>query len=215
MQVKIGIRFHRAEITYFVINRLYAYIKQIICKRIQLWSIKQTISQKLRNLTGNNFSFTPHVRYCSYHHWITTSEAQSLTTQEKHPCPILLEFRHSSAPICKNHKKPEVDKKIQACETITLSKSFIFSSCRCFKQSVSCLLSPKWSELYIRWHCFQICSGNNKSLVLYPCEVIHLINKGVISESVQEQGGRLEFNASLFKAALKLYKKYALHKMGK
>ena len=29
MQVKIGIRFHRAEITYFEINRLYAYDKQI------------------------------------------------------------------------------------------------------------------------------------------------------------------------------------------
>ena len=29
MQVKIGIRFHRVEITYFEINRLYAYVKQI------------------------------------------------------------------------------------------------------------------------------------------------------------------------------------------
>ena len=29
MQVKIGIRFHHAEITYFEINRLYAYVKQI------------------------------------------------------------------------------------------------------------------------------------------------------------------------------------------
>ena len=29
MQVKIGIRFHRAEITYFEINILYAYVKQI------------------------------------------------------------------------------------------------------------------------------------------------------------------------------------------
>ena len=29
MQAKIGIRFHRAEITYFEINRLYAYVKQI------------------------------------------------------------------------------------------------------------------------------------------------------------------------------------------
>ena len=37
MQVKIGIRFHGAEITYFEINRLYAYVKQIICKGIQFW----------------------------------------------------------------------------------------------------------------------------------------------------------------------------------
>ena len=29
MQVKIGIRFHRAEITYFELKRLYAYVKQI------------------------------------------------------------------------------------------------------------------------------------------------------------------------------------------
>ena len=29
IQVKIGTRFHRAEITYFEINRLYAYVKQI------------------------------------------------------------------------------------------------------------------------------------------------------------------------------------------
>ena len=188
MHVKIGIRFHRADTTYFEINRLYA--KEFSYGKSS--SIKQTISQKLRNLTRDNLSFTPHVRYCSYYHGITTPEGQNLTTQETHTCPILLESRPSSPPICKNHKKPEVDKKIQACETITLSKSFIFSSCRCFEQSVSRLLSPKWSELYIRWGCFQICSGNNKSLVLYSCEVIHSINKGVISPSVQEQGGRLK-----------------------
>ena len=36
---------------------------------------------------------------------------------------------------------------------------------------------------------FQICSKNNKtSLLLYACEVIYLINKGVISPYVQEQG---------------------------
>ena len=43
---------------------------------------------------------------------------------------------------------------------------------------------------------FQICSRNNKpSLLLYACEVIYLINKGVISPYVQEQGGiLLKFN---------------------
>ena len=35
MQLKIGIKFRHAEITYFEINRLYAYIKQIICEEIQ------------------------------------------------------------------------------------------------------------------------------------------------------------------------------------
>ena len=29
IEVKIGIRFHPAEITYFEINRLYAYVNQI------------------------------------------------------------------------------------------------------------------------------------------------------------------------------------------
>ena len=29
MQVKIGLTFHRDEITYFEMNRLYAYVKQI------------------------------------------------------------------------------------------------------------------------------------------------------------------------------------------
>ena len=29
MQVKIGTRFHRAEITYFKVNKLYTYAKQI------------------------------------------------------------------------------------------------------------------------------------------------------------------------------------------
>ena len=37
MQVKIGIRFHCTGITHFVINRLYAYVKQIICEIINSW----------------------------------------------------------------------------------------------------------------------------------------------------------------------------------
>ena len=68
----------------------------------------------------------------SYIPWITASEGRSLTTQElQHQRPILLEFRHSSPPFLsvKTIKKPEVDKKIQACETLTLTESFAFSSC--------------------------------------------------------------------------------------
>ena len=46
-------------------------------------------------------------------------KGRSLTTQEyQHPCRILLELCHSAPPICKSHKKPEGDKKIQACETL-------------------------------------------------------------------------------------------------
>ena len=33
--VNASLRFHHAEITYFQINRLYAYIKQIMCEGIQ------------------------------------------------------------------------------------------------------------------------------------------------------------------------------------
>ena len=91
------------------------------------------------------------------------SICRSLTAQEhQHPCPILLEFRHSSPPLCKNHKKHNVDKKIQICETVTLTESFVFSSCRCSKQSASRLLILNWSEHFIQWGCFQICRGNNK-----------------------------------------------------
>ena len=110
-------------------------------------SMKQAIYKKLHNSNGNTFSFNPHVCYFSYHPWIAASECRSLTTKEhQHPCPILLEFRHSSPPQCKNHKKPEIDKKIQKCETLTLTESFVFSSYRCSKQLVSCFLTLNWSE---------------------------------------------------------------------
>ena len=88
----------------------------------------------------------------------------------------------SLLPHCKNHKKPEIDKKIQAWETLTLTEGFVFSTCRCLKQSVSRLLTLNWSEHFIRCGCFHICSANNNtSLLLCACEAIHLINKGVIS----------------------------------
>ena len=64
------------------------------------------------------------------------------------------------------------------------------------QQSVSILLTVSSSEHFIRWGYFQICSGNiNASLLLYTCEVTHLIKKGVISSHVQEYGGILsKFN---------------------
>ena len=160
-------------------------------------SMKQTIYQKMHKSNRNTFSFTPHVCYFSYDPWTAASKGRSLVTQEhEHPCPILLQFSHSSPPICKNHKKPEIDKKIQACETLKLTKSFVFSSCRWSKQSVSCLLTLNQSEHFIQLGFFQICSrNNNTSLLFYACEVIHLINKGVISRYVQEQSGiLLKFN---------------------
>ena len=37
MQVKSSRRFHRAEITYLEIYKLYAYVKQITCEQIHFW----------------------------------------------------------------------------------------------------------------------------------------------------------------------------------
>ena len=111
----------------------------------------------MHNSNGHTFSFIPHVCHFSYHPCIAASESQELTTtqEHQHPCPILLQFRHSSPLLCKNHKKPEVDKKIQACETVGLTDSFVFSSCRCSKQSVSRLLTLNWSEHFIWWVAFK------------------------------------------------------------
>ena len=135
-------------------------------------SIKQTIYHKLRNSNGNSSSFISYVCYFAYDPSAAASKVQSLTLfstkmrglntvtrtiNSQHPCPILLEFCHSSPPFCKNHKKP--------CETLTLTEGFVFSSCRYSKQSLF------W------WGCFQTSSGNNNtSLLLYACKVIYLIN---------------------------------------
>ena len=78
--------------------------------------------------------------------------------EHQNPSSILLELYHSSLPLCKNNKKPYVDTKIQTCETFTLTEGFVFSSCRCSKQSVSRLLTLSQSEHLIRYGCFQICS---------------------------------------------------------
>ena len=116
----------------------------------------------------------------SYHPLIAASEGQILTTQEhQHRCPILLEFRHSSPPICTNHKKPEVDKKIRACEILTLTMSFVFSLCRCSKQSVSRLSTLNWSEHFIQLGFSQIWSGNNNcwNIIVIVCLWSHSFDK--------------------------------------
>ena len=149
MQVKISVRFHRDEITYFEMNRLYPYRQADSASRLyanefsfdKSSSIKQTIYQKLANSNGNTFSFIPRMlfllpQYCCFQNW---------------------EFNNSPLP-----KRGE----------------------------------RKHSHKNINIPVFQICSRNNKtSLLLYACEVIYLINKGVISPYVQEQGEvLLKFN---------------------
>ena len=49
--------------------------------------------------------------------------------------------RHSFPPLCKNRKKCEVDKKMQACEALTFTECSVFSSYRCLKQSLPRLLT--------------------------------------------------------------------------
>ena len=156
----------------------------------------------MRNSNGNTFSFIPHVRHFSYFPWITTSEGRSLTThfstkmrgekqpqEHQDPSRILLEFRHSSPPLCKNIKNLRSMRKFKRARHLHWHlhlQDFVFSSSRCSKQSVSRLLTLNWSEHFIWCGCFQICSGNNNTLLLYAFEVIHLINKGVTLLYVQE-----------------------------
>ena len=145
MEFKIGIRFHRAEITYFEINRLYAYLKQIQqADYAKEYNFDKSSSIKLnvyQNCDGNTFSFILHVCYFSYHPSIAGSEARSLTT-------------------------------------------LFFTKMR----------GKKHSYKNINILVFQICSRNNKTwLLLYSCKVIYLINKGVISPYILEQGGILKF----------------------
>ena len=53
----------------------------------------------------------------------------------------------------------------------------------------------KPSQKNINIPAFQICGRNNKTLLLYACEVIYLMNKDVISPYVQKQGEiLLKFN---------------------
>ena len=156
----------------------------------------------MRNSNGNTFSFIPHVYYFSYHPSIAASDTLNLTTlfttkmrgrKQSHkniniPVPFYQNSVTPSLPSVKTIRKT-LDR---ACETLTLTWGFAFFSGRCSKESVSRLLTVNWSEHFIQWGCFQIFSGNNNtSLLLYACEVIHLISKGVISPYVQEQGGIL------------------------
>ena len=76
---------------------------------------------------------------------------------------------------------------------------FLSAQHRCFRSSEfsNTLLCQneggrKHSHRNINIPVFHICSRNNKtSLLLYACKVINLINKGVISPYVQEQGEML------------------------
>ena len=121
--------------------------KQIICLRQADYMRRnsllinvsvQAIYQTLCNSNGNSFSLIPHVCYCLCLTWVAASEVWNLTTlfftkmKDEEIATRASSFSHSvrvpSSPrLCKNHKKPQVDKKIQACETLTLTEGFGFS----------------------------------------------------------------------------------------
>ena len=132
MQIKIGIWFHRGEITYFEINRLLMLtLSRLYAKEFffdESSSIKKaTIYQNLHNSNGNTYSFIPRVCFfiSPLDCWFRRSELSNsllypiegvgnTATRTSTSPPHSALFRHSSPPLCKNHQKP---KKIQTCET--------------------------------------------------------------------------------------------------
>ena len=84
MQVKIGMRFHRADNLFrYKQITVYACVKQIMCERIlfdESASVEYIIYKKLRNSNESTLSFIPHACYFSYRPWIASSEDQSLLT---------------------------------------------------------------------------------------------------------------------------------------
>ena len=100
--------------------------------------------------------------FFSYHPWISASKGWSLTTlfstqmkwqetqpqEHHHLVLILLEFRHSFLP---------------SFPSFTLTEAFVFSLYICSKQSLSWFVTLNWSEHFIWWVCFQICSGINNT----------------------------------------------------
>ena len=140
MQVKIGIRFHRAEITYFEINRLYAYDKQIQqADYIRRNSLLIKVQVKNRLFT-KNWLTRPEILLVSFLVYVIFLITPVLLL------PKLGAQQHSSLPKWGDKKH---------------------------------------SHKNINIPVFQICSRDNKTLLLYACEIIYLINKRVISTYVQ------------------------------
>ena len=140
MQVKIGIRFHRAEITYFGINRLYAYDKQIQqADYIRRNSLLIKVQVKNRLFT-KNWLTRPEILLVSFLVYVIFLITPVLLL------PKLGAQQHSSLPKWGDKKH---------------------------------------SHKNINIPVFQICSRDNKTLLLYACEIIYLINKRVISTYVQ------------------------------
>ena len=153
MQVKISKRLYRAEITYFKINIICFLQVDCMWRNSLLINVHvQTIKQKLSNSNGKTFKF--HFS-CLFFFFISPRDCRFRSSKLNNTflyqnegggnshknINIPFPFKESSVtlvlPAFKNRKNPEVDKKIQVCKTLTLTKGFVFSSCRCSKQSVS------------------------------------------------------------------------------
>ena len=110
-------------------------------------------------------------------------------TKYQHPCPILLQFRHyrhSSLPFWKNHKKTEVDKKIQACKTINIDHRL----CTFLVQMLK-IVSISFINFKLVRTLFSVGLLSNllwkQYIIIAACLwIIHVIKKGVISPYVQE-----------------------------
>ena len=140
MQVNISVRFHRDEITYFEMNRLYPYVKQIQqAGYMRMNSLLIKVQVKNRLFT-KNWLTRPEILLVSFLVYVIFLITPVLLL------PKLGAQQHSSLPKWGDKKH---------------------------------------SHKNINIPVFQICSRDNKTLLLYACEIIYLINKRVISPYVQ------------------------------
>ena len=138
--------------------------------------MKYNIYQKLHNSNGHTFSFIPHVCYFSYQHSIAASEARSLTT------PLSTKMRglgwgggrasHKNINIHVSFYQNSVTPPLPFAKSIknlslSMQDTYIDRGLCSFLmqilKTVSRLLNVNWLEHFIRWGCFQVCSGNNNT----------------------------------------------------
>ena len=140
MQVKIGITFHRDEITYFEMNRL-CQADSVSRLYDYMWRNSLLIKVQVKNrLFTKNWLTRPEILLVSFLVYVIFLITPVLLL------PKLGAQQHSSLPKWGDKKH---------------------------------------SHKNINIPVFQICSRDNKTLLLYACEIIYLINKRVISTYVQ------------------------------
>ena len=102
--------------------------------------------------------------------------------EHQYPCPILLEFDHSSPRLCKNHKNLRSIRKLKHARHFYIDQGLcMFLIQMLIIVGISFINSELVKTLY-SVGLLQICSGNNNaSFLLYAWEDMHLINKDVTS----------------------------------